>query len=223
MMGRVLLAFLLLGACSGAGDKREPPAQRGSAVLATPAAPAEAPAPAGKRAAASKTNTKTASGSKPATAGGKPALVAGTSAPVDAGAPKLIEQEELKTEEPEANPFSESVTLKLTVTPQAKALVLWGAKQMAHLEPGKMDAELTRPRGSGPLDLEIKAEGYLPYHTRLYADRNDKLSVRIHRVEEAPNLFGYNRSPDVKKAEAEKTAKAKPETKATKPEKAKPK
>jgi hypothetical protein len=181
---------------------------------------------ASKRATATKTGTKTQGGAKPA---GKPATVVAVSASVDAGALKIAPQEELKIEEPEANPFSESVTLKLAVSPAAKALVYWGAKQMAQLEPGKMEAEITRPRGSGPLDLEIKAEGYLPYHTRLYADRNDKLGVRIYRPEEAPNLFGYNRSPDVKKAEAEKAAKPpkseRPPNPATKPEKnaAKPK
>jgi len=119
------------------------------------------------------------------------------------------EEVDLKTEEREANPFSETVTLKLTVTPQVKAVVLWGAKQMAHLEPGKMDAEITRPRGSGPVDLEIKAEGYMPYHTRLHADRNDKVGVRLYRPEEAPNVFGYKRSAEAKKAEAEKQEKQK--------------
>jgi hypothetical protein len=57
-----------------------------------------------------------------------------------------------------------------------------------------MDAEIQRPRGGGPLDLEIKADGYLPYHTRLYADRSDKLSVRLCRNEDAPGLLGYKRS-----------------------------
>jgi hypothetical protein len=173
--GRYLLMAILLCACSRSGNKTEKLASRGSAVLAT--APAAA--------------TKPASGS--------------ASAAVDAGkeAPKIVEQEELKTEEREANPYSESVTLKLNVVTRANALVLWGGKQMAHLEPGKMDAEITRPRGSGPLDLEIKAEGFMPYHTRLYADRNDKLSVRLYRPEEASGLFGYKRSAEGKKAEAE--------------------
>jgi hypothetical protein len=128
---------------------------------------------------------------------------------VDAGvdAEKPVEQVELKTEEREANPYSESVTLKLSVTPAVKAVVLWGAKQMAQLEPGKMAAEITRPRGSGPLDLEIKAEGYLPYHTRLYADRNDKVGVRLYRIEDAPNLFGYQRSAEAKQTESEKPEK----------------
>lgn len=102
--------------------------------------------------------------------------------------------EELKAEEPEANPYSESVTLKVSVTPPAKAVVMWGAKQLAKLTPGSMDAEIVRPRGSGPLDLEIKADGYLPYHTRLYTDRDEKTNVRLYRSEDAPGLFGYRRT-----------------------------
>lgn len=125
-------------------------------------------------------------------------------APAAATSAKPIEAEPLQTEEPEANPFSETVTLKLSVTPQVKAQIYWGAKTLARVEPGKMDAEITRPRGSGPLDVEVKAEGYLPYHTRLYADRNDKLAVRLYRAEEAPSIFGYSRSPEAKKAATEK-------------------
>ena len=109
------------------------------------------------------------------------------------------EDDDLKTEEREANPYSETVTLKLSVTPQVRAVVTWGAKQMARLSPGSMDTEIGRPRGSGPLDLEIKAEGYMPYHTRLYADRSDKVGVRLYRVEEASGLFGYKRSTEKKK------------------------
>jgi hypothetical protein len=109
-----------------------------------------------------------------------------------------IADDDLKTEEREANPYSETVTLKLSVTPQVKALVTWGAKQVARLSPGSMDAEISRPRGSGPVDLEIKAEGFMPSHTRLYADRNDKIGVRLYRVEEAPGIFGYKRAAEKK-------------------------
>jgi hypothetical protein len=193
---RVLLPLLLACACSG--DKPEKPAPRGSAV----------PAPV----VSSSTTAKPAKGTQPAAGkvarGAKPAAAP---VAVDAGVgdAKLVEQDELKTEEPEANPHSESVTLKLSVSPPVKALVLYGAKQMAQLEPGKMDVEITRPRGSGPLDLDIKAEGYLPHHTRLYADRNDRLGVRLYRPEEAPNLFGYKRSAEGRKAEAERAEKLK--------------
>jgi hypothetical protein len=110
--------------------------------------------------------------------------------------PAKVEDDDLKTEEREANPYSQTVTLKLSVTPQVKALVTWGAKQIARLSPGSMDAELSRPRGSGPVDLEIKADGFMSYHTRLYADRNDKVNVRLYRVDEAPGLLGYKRKDE---------------------------
>ena len=147
---------------------------------------------------------------------GKPSKLAAAHAPVAPEASKeapkelkkapSIDDEDLKTEEREANPYSETVNLKLTVTPQVKALVTWGAKQVAHLAPGSMDTEISRPRGSGPVDLEIKAEGFMPYHTRLYADRNDKINVRLYRLEEAPGLLGYKRSAEKKSPAEEKKA-----------------
>ena len=117
-----------------------------------------------------------------------------------------IDDEDLKIEEREANPYSETVNLKLSVPPQVKALVTWGAKQIAHLAPGSMDTEISRPRGSGPVDLEIKAEGFMPYHTRLYADRSDKIGVRLYRLEDAPGMLGYKRSAEKKAPAGEKKA-----------------
>jgi hypothetical protein len=115
-----------------------------------------------------------------------------------------VADEDLKAEERESNPYSETVILKLSISPPVKALITWGAKTVARVAPGNMDAEIQRPRGSGPLDLEIKADGYLPYHTRLYADRNDKLSVRLCRNEDAPGLFGYKRGADKDGADKKK-------------------
>jgi hypothetical protein len=137
----------------------------------------------------------------------KPSKLAAARTPVTPEASKeapKVADEDLKTEEREANPYSETVTLKLSVTPQVKALVTWGAKQIAHLAPGSMDTEISRPRGSGPVDLEIKAEGFMTYHTRLYADRSDKVNVRLYRVEEAPGLLGYKRSVEKKEPEKKK-------------------
>lgn len=191
--GRLAWPLLLVAAGSCSGGKPEAPVARDSAALVAAPAPAAAPA-----------KGKPGKGPKPASASRRAAAMDGG---IDAEKP--APQVELKTEEREANPYSESVTLKLSVTPAVKATVLWGARQMAQLEPGKMDAEIKRPRGSGPLDLEIKAEGYLPHHTRLYADRNDKVGVRLHRVEDAPNLFGYRRSVEAKQLEGEKPEKQK--------------
>ncbi len=129
-----------------------------------------------------------------------PAAVPAPTSPAAGKASTGLEDDNLKTEEREANPYSETVTLKLSVTPQVKALVMWGAKQIARLSPGSMETEIARPRGSGPLDLEIRAEGFMPYHTRLYADRNDKVNVRLYRTEEAPGLLGYKPSAEDKRA-----------------------
>jgi len=182
--GRV--ALLLLCCCS-----------RPSQPVAPAASPAGEPSPAPER--------PTSKPSKLAAARATMAPEASKEAPSPKEATKIAD-EELKTEERESNPYSETVNLKLSVTPPVKALVMWGAKQVARLSPGSMDTELSRPRGSGPVDLEIKAEGFMPYHTRLYADRSDKVGVRLYRVEEAPGLLGYKRSVEKRALPTEKKA-----------------
>jgi hypothetical protein len=100
-------------------------------------------------------------------------------------------EDDLQSEEREANPSSETVTLTLAISPPVKAFVMWGSKQLARVAPDNSIIELQRPRSSGPLDLEIRAEGFLPHHTRLYTDRNDKVNVHLVREAEAPSLLGY--------------------------------
>jgi len=104
------------------------------------------------------------------------------------------EDEELRAEEREADPRSETVKLKLIVTPGAKGTVHWGRKKLADLQPGRMTLDTERPRNSGPLDLLIRADGFLPHHVRLFTDRDDKLSVHLVRPDQAPSLLGYRRS-----------------------------
>jgi hypothetical protein len=87
--------------------------------------------------------------------------------------------------------LSETVTLTLSINPPVKAVVMWGSKQLARIAPDNPTVEVQRPRSSGPLDLDIRAEGFLPHHTRLYTDRNDKVNVRLVRETEAPSLLGY--------------------------------
>jgi hypothetical protein len=197
--GICMLVLGLLGACSRPGGKV--PSPDAESVAPAPVAPVAKPKT-GKVAGSKASAAKGAGGkaSEPATS------TAPGSAP-DAGnePPKIIEDDDLKVEESDSNPFSETVTLKLSVTPAVKATVNFGAKVVARLEPGKMEAELTRPRGSGPVDLEIKAEGYMPYHTRLYTGRNDKLGIRLYRPEEAPSVFGYKRSAEGKAERQEKS------------------
>jgi hypothetical protein len=102
-------------------------------------------------------------------------------------------EEALEVEERERNPRSRTVKLKLTVSPAARGGVFWGRKRLAEVQPGQMTVELERPRGSGPLDLVVRADGFLPHHLRMFTDRDDRLSLRLIRPEEAQGLLGYKR------------------------------
>ena len=99
--------------------------------------------------------------------------------------------EEMRVEAPEKNPLSPTVKLKLVITPPARGTLVWGRKKMGELKPGQMTVEMERPRGSGPLDLVIRAEGFLPHHVRLFSDRDDKLYVRLYHPDDARGLLGY--------------------------------
>jgi len=103
---------------------------------------------------------------------------------------------DLRAEERDSNPRSEMVKVKVIVTPAARGTVHWGRKKLADLQPGRMTMETQRPRNSGPLDLVIRADGFLPHHVRVFTDRDDKLSVQLVRPEQASAMLGYRRSPD---------------------------
>jgi hypothetical protein len=83
----------------------------------------------------------------------------------------------------------DKVTIKLSVDAHWKAHVFWGRKDL-----GVAPLQIERPRGSGPLDLLIVADGALPLHTRVFTDRDGALSVRLYAESEAPGLLGYPRS-----------------------------
>ena len=115
-------------------------------------------------------------------------------------APPVEEPEEdLQAEERERDPRSATVKLTLVVSPPVKGTVTWGLKRIATLQPNAMTVEFERPRSSGSLDLEIRAEGYLPHHTRMHTDRDDKTSVRLLQPEEARGVLGYKPPADTKK------------------------
>ena len=86
-----------------------------------------------------------------------------------------------------------TVKIKLVADARRQAHVLWGRKDL-----GVAPLELTRPRGSAPLDLTIQAPDCLPLHTRVFTDRDDTLSLRLYTDREASALPGY--SPTVNKA-----------------------
>ena len=85
----------------------------------------------------------------------------------------------------------EMVTIKLLVTPPKLAHVYWGVKDL-----GVAPLTLRRPRGSGPMDLMLRAPGFLTHHTRVFTERDDTLSIRLGPENEASSYFGYQAPPE---------------------------
>lgn len=120
------------------------------------------------------------------------ALVAPVTA-AEAPDPRAAEApgEDLQQETREADPRSQTVTLKLWVVPAQGAEVFWGAKRLGKVD--KPPFEIERPRRSGPMDLIVRAPGYLPYHTRLFTDRDDRLTIRLVRPQDSGGMLGARR------------------------------
>ena len=80
----------------------------------------------------------------------------------------------------------ETVTIKLLADARRQAHVFWGRKDL-----GVAPLEISRPRGSGPLDVLVVAPGALPLHTRLFTDRSETLALRLYGEKEASGLLGW--------------------------------
>lgn len=108
------------------------------------------------------------------------------SAPADAGLPMAPAA---------AARTSDNVHVVLTVIPSAaKAKVLWGKRVLGLVEKHK-PLVISRPRDSGPLDVVVRADGFLPVQTRLYTFADGKLSVKLTPPDEQKTLLGYREPP----------------------------
>jgi hypothetical protein len=66
-----------------------------------------------------------------------------------------------------------------------KAFVFWGKKKL-----GPTPVTLERPTDSGPIDLVIRAEGYISFHTRAYTVKNDPMTIRLTKLADRMSIFG---------------------------------
>jgi len=86
-------------------------------------------------------------------------------------------------------PPSPTVKVTVSVFPRVAATVSMGRKRLGNTARGPLVIE--RPRDSGPLDLIIRAPGYIPVHTRAYTFESNTIEVRLTRVDKKDTLFGY--------------------------------
>ena len=83
-----------------------------------------------------------------------------------------------------------TATIMFQTTPSMRATVSWGKKQLGAIAPGK-PLYVVRPRDSGPLDVVVRAQGYLPVHTRAHTFSDNKVMVKLTAPDQTATLLGY--------------------------------
>jgi hypothetical protein len=90
---------------------------------------------------------------------------------------------------------SDTIRIIFTVIPStATAKVLWGKKLLGVVAPRK-PLVMVRPRDSGPLDVVVRADGFLPVQTRVYTFADSKLGVKLTTLDDKKTLLGYREPP----------------------------
>ena len=116
----------------------------------------------------------------------------GSSAPPPSAAPGAPNaptgQVEVQNEAPTTSPNVKIVfrVLPSTITTTIK----WGNKKLGIIKP-KASLTVERPRDSGPLDLVLTSQGYLPVHTRAYTFTNSVVLVKMTPVDKKNTIYGY--------------------------------
>ncbi len=93
---------------------------------------------------------------------------------------------------PPAKP--DTVRITIQTVPPRKAMVRWGNKTLGVI-PVPRPLVIERQRDSGPLDIVIRASGYLPVHTRAYTFSDSRVLVKLTPPTEKNKLFGYKQEP----------------------------
>lgn len=91
---------------------------------------------------------------------------------------------------PATSETRETSQITFTTVPPARATVTWGKTLLGRIAPHEA-LVITRPRDSGPLDVIVRAQGYLPVHTRAHTFGDSTLSVKLTRPDQEDTLFGY--------------------------------
>jgi len=123
---------------------------------------------------------------------GSVAVLSAAKAPQPAEAPERPDAGKANPDAGDAK--ADTVRILLQTVPPRRASVRWGRKSLGVI-PGSRPMVLVRPRDSGPLDLVIRASGYLPVHTRAYTFSDSRVAVRLTKPEEKSKLFGYRQEP----------------------------
>jgi hypothetical protein len=87
------------------------------------------------------------------------------------------------------------VQIVITTMPPASASVTWGNARLGRIGP-REPLVVTRARDSGPLDVVVRAAGYLPVQTRAHTFEDTTLQVKLTRPSQRSTLVGYRQPID---------------------------
>ncbi len=86
------------------------------------------------------------------------------------------------------------VKILIQTVPPEKAEIRWGGKLLGATKGKNKPFVFERPRDSGPLDLVVRAKGFLPVHTRAHTFSDNKLFVKLTPEDQKHTLFGYRQA-----------------------------
>jgi hypothetical protein len=91
-------------------------------------------------------------------------------------------------------PVSDKVRITFVTVPAQKAMVYWGRKRLGPIAP-RQPLIVERPRDSGPLDVIVRAAGFLSVQTRAYTFADSKVAVKLTAPDQKKTLLGYREAP----------------------------
>ena len=91
---------------------------------------------------------------------------------------------------PPPEPPKATARITFTVSPQVQATVSWGKQRIGVIAPGA-PLVITRPRDSGPLDVVVRAHGYLPVSTRAHTFGDTRVHVKLTPPDQQHTMLGY--------------------------------
>jgi hypothetical protein len=96
-----------------------------------------------------------------------------------------------------AAPIELRPTARITFStiPSTHATVIWGKRTLGMIDP-KQPLVVERPRDSGPLDVIIRAGGYMPVQTRAQTFGDSRVTVKLTTPAQKNTLVGYREPID---------------------------
>jgi hypothetical protein len=91
---------------------------------------------------------------------------------------------------PAPEPLKPNVTITFTTIPLTNATVSWGKTRLGLITP-KGSLVIERPRDSGPLDVIVRAPGYLQVQTRAHTFADSRVLVKLTKPDQTQTLVGY--------------------------------